>query len=594
MIALIFAGAFGVLLAIRITNWIRNYLQARTYGLPILLLPVSFNEPLWMPFRPLFAWVESLPFGLGNWYLYTTMGWPTEDGARSVHLYGENFVLCSPVDVVVVTAEPAVIDKVWNDHRDIWRVPESQSRLFVFFGENVSSTQGDDWKRHRKIVMQAFSERIMADVWNESCKQTQELTASLEMEPERSFGRIRSTFDVLAMKVLANVAFGQETELTSVPKGHKMSLMDSMGFILKHILLTVVFNSLKAPDFLLPSMLKRLKTSVADVKLYMEELILAHMQSSSNPKPSHTTTTTTRGPSLLSALVNANEHEKHLDNPTGAKRNHLTTSELYGNIFVFNLAGFETTASTLTFALPFLALHPEIQTWLAEEIDAHFPASSSSSSSQDTPTPNSYTSTFPHLPRTLALMHETLRLASPAPLFIKTPTHPIPLTLTTPSGPRTITISPGTLLGMNQYGAHLSPRWGPDAQSFDPRRFIRTGAGDAASGADKEKEKEKEKVAIPQGVSYTPWMVGPRTCPARKFSQVEFAGIVGGLVRGWRVEVVRREVVDGVGGGQVALESEEQAKDRVGRLLRDGKFFNVSAHLKRPEEAGVRFVRREE
>ena len=115
MIALFLAASLGLLLSIRITKWIRNYIQARTYGLPILLLPVSFNEPLWMLFRPLFAWVQHLPFGLGNWYLYTNMGWPTEDGARSLHLYGENFVLCSPVDVVVVTCEPAVVDKVWAE-----------------------------------------------------------------------------------------------------------------------------------------------------------------------------------------------------------------------------------------------------------------------------------------------------------------------------------------------------------------------------------------------------------------------------------------------------------------------------------------------
>ncbi|KAF2997054.1 hypothetical protein E8E13_001511 [Curvularia kusanoi] len=569
MIAAILITALALLLGTRIATWIRNYIRARAYGLPIVLLPVSFNEPLWMLFRPLFAWVEHLPLGLGNWYLYTTMGWPTEDGSRSLNLYGENFVLCSPVDNVVVTCEPAVVESVWTETRDLWRMPESQSQLFTFFGQNVSSTAGEDWKRHRKITIQAFSERTMASVWREARRQTRVLKASLEGEHERSLGRVRSSVDVLAMQVLGVVAFGQEKDLEGVSEGHKMSLMESMGFVLQHILLTVVFNSLKAPDFLLPKVLRKLKTAVAETRLYMQELVLAHTQSSSASNPS--SSASSRPTTLLSAIVQANEAEKHsVPSTTSTKPKHLTASELYGNIFVFNLGGYETTASTVTFALPFLALHPEIQTWIADEIAQHI----TSSPDTDADTDTDYTTTYPHLPRTLALMYETLRLASPAPLFVKAPTAATQLILTTPSGPRRITITPDTLVGMNQYGAHLSARWGADAASFDPRRFIRK---DPTTG----EEKFVTPVVSPEGPLFAAWMMGPRACPARKFSQVEFVGIMVELLREWRVEVLREPG-----------EGEEMARERVWRVLRDEKYFNVSAHLKRPGAAGVRFVRR--
>lgn len=125
MIFLFLTFALLLLAGIRILQWVRNYFQARSYGLPIILLPVSFNEPLWVPFRPLFAWTQYLPLGLGNWYLYTTMGWPTEDGNRTLLRLGENFVLCSPVDNVIVTCEPAVVRSVWEEKRYIWRIPES-------------------------------------------------------------------------------------------------------------------------------------------------------------------------------------------------------------------------------------------------------------------------------------------------------------------------------------------------------------------------------------------------------------------------------------------------------------------------------------
>ncbi|KAF2627362.1 putative cytochrome P450 [Macroventuria anomochaeta] len=560
MILLFITSSLLLFVGVRIFKWVRNYLQARSYGLPIILLPVSFNEPLWMVFRPLFAWVEYLPFGLGNWYLYTTMGWPTEDGSRSLRRYGENLVLCSPVDNIIATCEPAVVQKVWTETRDIWRMPESQSQLFTFFGQNVSSTHGEDWKRHRKVTVQAFNERTMVGVWSEAKRQTKALKLTLEKERERSLGRVRSTFDILAMQVLAVVAFGQETELTSVPKGHKMSLMESMGFILKHVLLTVVFNSLQAPAFLLPSVLRKLKVSVAEVRLYMEELVLAHMKSTSKPSVLRT-----RPASLIEAIVSANELEKRGDS-SGKPRSYLTDSELYGNIFVFNLGGYETTAATLTFALPFLALHPEIQTWIAEEIDTH---AKTHASGKDEESDLGYNDVYPRLLRTRALMYETLRFASPAPLFVKTPLVPVNIDVTTPSGPRTISVKPGTLMGMNQYGAHLSPRWGSDAETFNPKRFI---------SVDEEGE---ERFQMPEGPAYTAWMIGPRMCPARKFSQVEFAGIMAELLKDWRVEIVRE-------GG----ESEGEARERVNKVLRDEKYFNVSAHLRRPEVAGVRFVRR--
>jgi cytochrome P450 len=565
-----FATLFVVLLlGLRISKWIRNYIEACNYGLPIILLPVSFNEPLWMVFRPLFAWVEYLPLGLGNWYLYTTMGWPTEDGPRSVQLYGENFVLCSPVDNTIVTCEPDVVNKIWTETRDIWRMPPAQSQLFTFFGQNVSSTHGEDWKRHRKVTNQAFSERTMASIWSEARRQTKSLEHTIEAESERHLGRVRATFDILAMRVLTVIAWGQDADLDVVPAGHMMSLMDSMGFMLKHILLTVVFNSLRAPNFLLPRILQKLKCSVKEVKLYMQELVLAHMQSSSS-KPS----AGKRPTSLLAAIVSANELEKHGNE--GNSRSYLTDSELYGNIFVFNLGGYETTASTLTFALPFLALNPDVQSWVTEEIDAHTTQfrspSSANLNSESDPDPDGFTEyseVYPRLLRTRALMYETLRHASPAPLFIRTPLTPVSLTLTTPTGPRSITVKPGTIVGLNQHGAHLSPRWGSNTFSFDPRRFIIVD------------EQREEKFQIPEAVVHAAWMIGPRMCPAKKFSQVEFAGIMVELLSEWRVELLRNKG-----------ESEGEARERVNRVLAEEKYFNVSAHLKRPEVCGVRFVRR--
>lgn len=51
----------------------------------------------------------------------------------------------------------------------------------------------------------------------------------------------------------------------------------------------------------------------------------------------------------------------------------LTDEELVGNIFIFALAGHETSAHTLSFALAQLALNPNVQDWVLEEVEQVLP-----------------------------------------------------------------------------------------------------------------------------------------------------------------------------------------------------------------------------
>ncbi|KAF2106449.1 putative cytochrome P450 [Lophiotrema nucula] len=547
MIALLFFGPIGLWIAWRHYWLLRNYIAARKYGLPIIVIPTCFEDAWWILLRPLFAWVERLPFNLGYWYIYTEMGWVQQDTNKTLlRLNTENFILCSPTCNQIVTAYPPALDEVVRGHKK-WPQPGAQSQLFAFYGQNVSSTNGLEWQRHRKITASAFNENNMHEVWSESIKRAGEL--GLDTEQERTLGRIRTTFDVLAMHVLATVGFGQDTELKNVPYGHRESLMESLGFILKHIVLTLIFNGLKAPDFLLPNVLKKLKVSVAEFRLYMQELVHRQMQMSRGEKKGSRT-------NLLEAIVTANEAEKQIAQSGTAKPSYLSESELYGNLFVFNLAGYETTASSMTFALSYLATDPEIQDWLIEEVDRYF------TNNKD------YASVYPRLVRCQAWMNETLRFASPSPLLVRTPWEPDDIPVMTPGGEKRIVVPPGTLVGLHQYGAHLSSRWGVDADKFDPRRFVSTN------------EKGNEILTVPDGVAYLPFMFGPRICPGKKFAQVEFVAIVAQMLSEYRVEVLRK-----------GNETEQAATARLMGTLKD-KYFNISAHLKRPEDAGVRFVKR--
>lgn len=76
---------------------------------------------------------------------------------------------------------------------------------------------------------------------------------------------------------------------------------------------------------------------------------------------------------FISAMVRASENAENeqFDLAHGANRRSnfgLRESEIYGNIFVFNFAGHDSIAITLTYVITHLAAHLEVQDWIAEEI----------------------------------------------------------------------------------------------------------------------------------------------------------------------------------------------------------------------------------
>lgn len=76
---------------------------------------------------------------------------------------------------------------------------------------------------------------------------------------------------------------------------------------------------------------------------------------------------------LLSSLMHASEEVKrgqegHLEHPKASALG-LSRQEILGDIYVFSLAGHETTGNALAFAIYLLSVHPEIQAWVQEEID---------------------------------------------------------------------------------------------------------------------------------------------------------------------------------------------------------------------------------
>ncbi|KAI4633781.1 uncharacterized protein J4E87_000947 [Alternaria ethzedia] len=100
---------------------------------------------------------------------------------------------------------------------------------------------------------------------------------------------------------------------------------------------------------------------------------------------------------LISTLMRANDEVK---TESGLSQSKLSDVELRGNIFIFTVGGLESTSITLSYALALLAVYPEIEDWVVEELDEVL--------KDEAADELEYARVFPRLKRVMAVMSSTV------------------------------------------------------------------------------------------------------------------------------------------------------------------------------------------
>jgi cytochrome P450 len=178
----------------------------------------------------------------------------------------------------------------------------------------------------------------------------------------------------------------------------------------------------------------------------------------------------------------------------------MSDRQVRDEVMTFVLAGHETTALTLTWALYLLARHPEIDARVRAEIHAAL--------GDRSPTPDD----LPRLPYTRAVLDETLRLYPPLWAFGREPISDDRI-----GGYR---IRAGSSVAVVPWITHRLPDVWPDPERFDPERFTGLGAR-----------------ARPR-YAYLPFGGGPRQCIGSEFALMEAHLVLPAIVRAYRVELV--------------------------------------------------------
>jgi cytochrome P450 len=188
----------------------------------------------------------------------------------------------------------------------------------------------------------------------------------------------------------------QESDEPSNTEG-SASCKDSLKLILDNCIPLVVLGPKNLSKWWLPKKWKRIYQATITFRNYMtriyeeEKQTMLHGISSSN---NLMRSLITASQSMAEAAdADAKEGKSTLLRP---QQGGLTEEEIYGNIFLFNFAGHDTTAHSLAFGIVLLATRPDVQDWISEEI-RHVLA--------DQDTENwSYSEVFPRLKRCLAVL----------------------------------------------------------------------------------------------------------------------------------------------------------------------------------------------
>jgi cytochrome P450 len=181
----------------------------------------------------------------------------------------------------------------------------------------------------------------------------------------------------------------------------------------------------------------------------------------------------------------------------------VSDSEIAGNVFTMLLAGEDTTANTLAWTIWLLHKNPAALERCRNEVRRTVPPALSSM------TPEAIAS----LDFLEACVNESMRLKPVAPSLMSEALHDTTI--------GDIRVPAGTIVWMVFRHDTMDERFFPDAQAFDPRRWL---AG--AHGAESAK-----RVAMPFGA-------GPRICPGRYLAQLEIKMAMAMLLGQFEIESV--------------------------------------------------------
>ncbi|KAN0136291.1 cytochrome P450 monooxygenase [Lactarius tabidus] len=397
----------------------------------------------------------------------------------------------------IFLADAAAIKEVTSS-RPRFPKPVYLYSMLLAFGNNVIASEGDEWKRFRTATAPAFSERNTRLVWDETIRIMFDLFENVwgdkpEVVLDHCLDITLPVVIILLFLFLLvlqlDVGFGRRVTWTSdliIPPGHQMTFKDAL-----HIVAQQLFLKITLPNWAMNLTAHTRKVNLAfnELKLYMVEMVDAR-RGAEIKEERH---------DMFSNLLDAAH-----DNPDGSVS--ITEDELVGNMFILLLAGHETSAHALCFAFALLALYPDEQELLYQQIKSIMAGIDGLPTYEDM---NKFT-------RSVAVLNETLRMFPPAPTIHKKAAEDTSLTVDNADGGKTtFPVPAGTEIEFHVPGLHYNPKYWNDPHTFRPGRFLKDWPRDA----------------------FMTFSSGARGCIGRRFFETESIAAITMMISKYKIEI---------------------------------------------------------
>jgi cytochrome P450 len=152
------------------------------------------------------------------------------------------------------------------------------------------------------------------------------------------------------------------------------------------------------------------------------------------------------------------------------------------------------------------------------------------------------------------------------------------------AGDRPYLLKKGAVVQLPAGFMHKVPStWGPNAQAFDPRRFLKPSSitSNRAPAIPESSTPEDKRVQKERRAAFMPFGGGKHLCPGRHFAFAEILGMVAAMVIGFQI----LDKDDDNGGGRLKVPQESMASKKFGEAT--GKPRGGA------EKIGAKIVRRE-
>lgn len=389
--------------------------------------------------------------------------------------YGDTVRLPLGLPLVSVIHPDAVRHVLQENHRN-YEKGQDYERLEVVVGKGLLTSNGETWKRHRRLLQPAFHRQRIAGFAKTIVEKTQ-----LRIERWRQAGAapvidLHEECMALTLEIVGECLFSTDLSAETEKIGR------SMGPVLR---MTNDYTSALVPlPLWFPTpFFWRFRKELATLDDAVTQLIDARMQEGAAPAED-----------LLGMLLAAH----HDSDQPGEDEVALSLKELRDEVMTLLIAGHETTASALTFTFLLLTQNPAAQARLREET-AQVLAGRVAGADD-----------LPALSYAKQVAEESMRIYPPAWVM----------------GRRAIAadrignheIAAGMHVVVSPILTHRDPRFFPEPLRFLPERFA-------------------SKDAAPRG-AYFPFAAGPRQCIGMGFALMELQLILSTLLQAADITVL--------------------------------------------------------